>query len=469
MRTRREITTRAQEIRDRITEIKSKHRPSRDDQIELAGMTDELQELQTEKNELDRAAMVEAAMGRGTGGLRFEGERHGINPFGEGEERPRSGHRDAAMRVIDGLVSANRLPSRAAETVEQITKTGSGLEQSWSQRMVAALGDDAYFRAFTKVLADSERGHLLWERDEQQAFQSVQGLRAEMRSMNSTDDQGGLLSPVVIDPTIQISSAGHINPLRQISRNVQTISDSWRGIRADSVVAHWLPEEQEVTDDSPTLAEEIISVYKSAAFIPASYEIIQDGTNFVSEISKLLLDGLDDLIAGAITTGSGTGEPTGLLTALAGTSSVVPTAMADTLTSADVYTLLNALPPRFRAGAQFAANLAIISALAQMETGNGALRFPGLQNSPPVLLSRSISEISNMDGTLGGGAGNDPILVFGDFQQFVIVNRWPATLEVIPNLFGAARRFPTGQRGFFLHARIGSDVLVNNAFRVLTA
>jgi HK97 family phage major capsid protein len=66
-------------------------------------------------------------------------------------------------------------------------------------------------------------------------------------------------------------------------------------------------------------------------------------------------------------------------------------------------------------------------------------------------------------------AGNDSVVVYGDWSQFVIVNRWPATLEVISNLFGPARRFPTGQRGFLLHARVGSDVLVDNAFRVLTA
>jgi predicted phage gp36 major capsid-like protein len=36
------------------------------------------------------------------------------------------------------------------------------------------------------------------------------------------------------------------------------------------------------------------------------------------------------------------------------------------------------------------------------------------------------------------------------------------------NLFGANRR-PTGQRGMFLWARVGSDSVVDNAFRLLTA
>jgi HK97 family phage major capsid protein len=54
-----------------------------------------------------------------------------------------------------------------------------------------------------------------------------------------------------------------------------------------------------------------------------------------------------------------------------------------------------------------------------------------LQDSAPTLLGRPVSEVSNMDGTIGGGAGNDSVLVYGSFDQFVIVDHWPATLEVI--------------------------------------
>jgi HK97 family phage major capsid protein len=112
--------------------------------------------------------------------------------------------------------------------------------------------------------------------------------------------------------------------------------------------------------------------------------------------------------------------------------------------------------------------LSIINTLSQFQTANGSLTFPSLQNTPRTLLGRPVSEISNMDGTLGGGAGNDSVVVYGDWSQFVIVDRWPSALEVVPHLFGPNRR-PTGQRGFLLYSRVGSDVLVDNAFRVLTA
>jgi Restriction endonuclease len=38
-----------------------------------------------------------------------------------------------------------------------------------------------------------------------------------------------------------------LNPIRKLARNVQTISDSWRGITSAGVTALWLPEEAERT------------------------------------------------------------------------------------------------------------------------------------------------------------------------------------------------------------------------------
>jgi predicted phage gp36 major capsid-like protein len=40
-------------------------------------------------------------------------------------------------------------------------------------------------------------------------------------------------------------------------------------------------------------------------------------------------------------------------------------------------------------------------------------------------------------------------------------------IEVIPHLFGATNRFPTGQRGFYAFWRNNANVLSANAFRVL--
>ena len=91
---------------------------------------------------------------------------------------------------------------------------------------------------------------------------------------------------------------------------------------------------------------------------------------------------------------------------------------ADTLVAGDVYKVQSSLGPRWQANARWCANLAILNTLRQFETTNGALVFPSLQNDTPTLLGRPVHELSNMDSTLGGGAGNNPVLVYGDLPEF---------------------------------------------------
>lgn len=64
-------------------------------------------------------------------------------------------------------------------------------------------------------------------------------------------------------------------------------------------------------------------------------------------------------------------------------------------------------------------------------------------------------------------ATTNKIAIYGDFSKFLIADRLGGTVELIPHLFGATNRFPTGQRGAYYYWRTGSDVLVQNAFRYL--
>jgi HK97 family phage major capsid protein len=188
----------------------------------------------------------------------------------------------------------------------------------------------------------------------------------------------------------------------------------------------------------------------------------------LSEIGKLLSDGMLQLLNDALTTGSGTGMPTGIVTALTGGSSVVAAGTADTLTAADVYNVQGSLGPRWQANARWCANLAILNKLRQLETANGSLVFPELRATEPTLAGKPVHELSNMSAALGGGAGNNPALLYGDFSNFVVSQRIGSAVELIPHLFGSNLR-PTGQRGLYMYARYGSDSVNDAAFRLLTA
>lgn len=408
-----------------------------------------------------------------SGQLRTEGEGSGVQADPHQDERPAGlQQRDGAMRVLERAVQTDRLAARGAELVESMMSTGPTVTQTWTQRYAAAAGSEAYERAFAKLLANPERGHLTWTTDEADAYRAVTAVQAEQRAMGLTDNVGGYMVPLTLDPAIQLTSAGSVNPLRQLARVVQTATDTWQGVTSAGVTAEWTAEAAEVADASPTLGSPAIPVHKGDAFVPFSFEIEGDAVNFLSELSKLLLDGAEQLSATAYTTGTGSGQPKGLITALvaaAGSVPLITPGTPETLLAGDVYAVQNALPPRFQPGAQWASHLGVINTLRQFETSNGALKFPSLQDTPPTLLGRPMNEISNLDGTLNPAATeNNYPLVYGDFARgMVIVDRIGSTIELVPHLFGANRR-PTGQRGALLWFRTGSDVVIPNAFRLLS-
>jgi predicted phage gp36 major capsid-like protein len=52
------------------------------------------------------------------------------------------------------------------------------------------------------------------------------------------------------------------------------------------------------------------------------------------------------------------------------------------------------------------------------------------------------------------------VAIAGNFKKgFLIADRLGATVEYVPQLFGAASRYPTGQRGLILWWRVGSTTI----------
>lgn len=368
---------------------------------------------------------------------------------------------DQAKRTLDAVTKARKLPDHAAEKAHELLDLPDAGDRSLAARWVTASGDPDYGTAFAKLLADPNRGHLLWTGREQEAYKAAKAIQGELKAMSNSGNSE--LLPLNLDPTIMLTSNGSINPLRQISRVVRTISNTWQGVTSAGVTAEWKTEGAQATDASPGTDPAPITVFFGDAWVPYSYEQGMDAAgNFGQELAKLLNDGAEQLMATAYTTGTGTGQPIGVITALPA-GSLVASAGADTFAKGDVYATQNALPPRFQPNARWCAALPIINLMSQMETTAGARLFPELSDGR--LLNRQIHELSNMDGTIDALADNK-VLLYGDFENFVIADRIGSTVEMINNVVGVDGR-PTGQRGVMLWFRTGSDVVVDNGFRLL--
>jgi HK97 family phage major capsid protein len=371
---------------------------------------------------------------------------------------------DDARRAIESAHTRGLLPDHAAKRAERLLTASAGDDRSTVARWLAVAGSDAYTRAFATLAGDPVRGHLLWSPEEQEAFRRADALRRDMAI--GTGSAGGYMVPTILDPAILLSSDGSTSPLRRIAR-VETIGTSaWNGVTSAGATAEWKTEGASAADASPTIAAAPVPVHLGDAFVPYSFEVGQDAADFLTQLQVVLVDAADQLMAAAYATGSGSGQPTGVVTGLA-SGQKIAAATADEIVAADVTGVQNGLPPRFQANAQFCANLTTINEIGSMETSNGALRFPEVGSGR--LLRKPLNELSALDAAGDtASAGNDHVLLYGDFRQFLIVDRIGTTLELVQNLADPDTGRPTGERGALLWFRTGANVLVPNAFRLLT-
>lgn len=406
--------------------------------------------------------------------------------FLEGDSRPR-GSRGSRSRSIErafgelgvtfGDEGVRSLQNRAMHALDVLDAPDEGLERveemirkdatGNAARVVVAGADPDYLRAFAKLVVDPANGHRGFSDDELRAYQRAGEVKNAIAI--GTDNTGGFLVPTYLDPAIQLTSDGVVDPIRAMARLVTIATDTWHGVSSAGVSAEWVAESVEVADASPTLGGPSIATHKADVFVPYSIEAEMDAMNLVEQLRMLMLDAKAVHEATAWISGNGTTQPKGIITALDGSASEVAPATAETFAAADVYATLEALPARFRPNARWAAALGTINDIDQFETTNGAKKFPGVADANPTLLRRPLAEVSNMDSSAdinAAATADHHILLVGDWRNYVIVDRIGATVEIIPHLVGANRR-PTLQRGLILYWRTGADVVVANGFRVL--
>lgn len=428
---------------------------------DLAG--DELARFEQIGEQLEALARQESAVSRvaAAAGRQGQLERGSDDMDGDRRADRPTNTRAEALRAIG---AATDVPDAGRERATRLVETDrTGMAARWA---LAAANPD-YERAWGSLLVDPERGHLSWNDAERRAWSEAQAVHRAMSVGTTT--AGGFMVPFTLDPAIVLTSAGAAgNPVRELARKVTTVTNSWNGVTSAGVTASWDGEGVEVSDDTPTLAQPSIPVFKMAIFVPFSIEAEQDVPNLIQELRTIMLDERDVAEASAFTTGNGTTQPQGFVTALDGTASEVAPTTAETYAVADIYKTLEALPARHRANAVWQASLPAINLTRQFDTGGGANLIAQLgEASPPTLVGKRLVENSFMDGTIDPAATADNfLLAVGNWSRYVVVDRVGATAEIVPHLFGASGR-PTGQRGLYFYCRVGGEVVDINAFRML--
>ena len=366
--------------------------------------------------------------------------------------------RDKALRTVERY--SKEQPTDAADRIDRLVRE----EDPLGAQYVSAVGNPHYATAFSKMLKDPVSGHLRFSAEEVEAVRKATSSTFERALATTTT---GVPVPYQLDPSIMISGTGALNPLRRIARVETTTEGTWKGATSAEVTAAYQAEASEVTDATPAMLQPSITAQRGTAFIPFSIEVGQDWETIVAELGRLLADGRDVLDATKMLTGTGTNEPGGILniggTGGLTTSQRVLSAGAGAIALGDVYALKQALPVRFLQNGTFTFHPTRLDAVYRLVAA-GSTTEPQImpQGRDGPLLGKPVEEWSAMTTAVATGSR---WAIFGDFRNFLIADRLGFSVELVPHLFGATNRFPTGQRGLFSIWRTGTGVLVPNAFR----
>jgi HK97 family phage major capsid protein len=337
-------------------------------------------------------------------------------------------------------------------------------EAAQAAELVLALSDPHYLSAFRSVLrypmefTAGGTGFETMSAEERYAWRRVRTNESVRASFaESSGATGAFALPLQLDDTIILTNAGAAGPHRRLGRTVVGTSNTWNGVTSAGVTAVWAAEGAAVADATPAIGQLVITPYKEAAWITGSLEIIGD-TTLDAQVPALISDARNRLEITAFTTGTGSGQPFGVVTRAASD------ATTGALAASHIYALLGALGPRFRVydGARpvFMANIANINVARQIPAFTGAnFSIVNDNGDTPRLLGLPFEEASAMSAVNTAGAKN---LLIGDLSQYVIVDRLPTVMIFEPIVFNATP-VPTGQQGWFFYARVGADITTAGA------
>ena len=378
--------------------------------------------------------------------------------------------RDMALQVIDDDSVSGHMSAWEKDRLDDVLRRSDDVFASTAQ-YVRATAEPAYTSAFWKLLTAGGTRAVGLSDEESEAVRVVQQVDQMRASLaTSSGAVGGYAVPYTLDPTVNLTNAGAMNPIRTVA-DVSTISGSntWQGVSSAGVTAGFVAEATALTDGSPTLAQPTAALRKCTALVKYSIEIEQDWQGLQETLSGFFQDAKNNAESAAFATATGTApQPVGILGVQGLTTAVRrQTASTAVFAVADLYNLKADLEPRYQGNSSFLMSEAVSDAIRQFDTAGGASLWTQLTDATPdTLIGRPRYTWSSMSAT-PATTGAKTIL-FGDFRQaFKIIDSIGFHVELIPHFLDATTGFPTLERMMVAWWRTGSGIKNNSAARYL--
>lgn len=374
---------------------------------------------------------------------------------------------DNAKRAIEGAAYGVRNKEEAQERAEELLLNVDNSSRDLAKRMLLT-GSKDYERGFTKVL---RHGSDAWCTNEER-----QALQRAAQALGG-DANGGYAVPFQLDPTVMLTSAGVRNPIRELARVETIVGKEWQGVTSAGTSVSRGAEAAVAPESNFTLAQPTVRTNRVQGYTVFSLEIDLSWSALRSEITRMLVDAKAQE-ENSFITGNGTGvNPGGINGTLSGQD--VETTTQGAFVLADLFKLEEALDARWEDNASYLAHKTVYNKIRQFPTDGSAGSMNNLwtQNladgNPRRLLDTPAYRATGMpklaDALAGDGDGgaDEAIMIYGDFKQFLIVDRIGMTVEMVPTVLDPTTGRPTGQRGVYAVWMNNSKILIPGAFKRL--
>lgn len=364
--------------------------------------------------------------------------------------------KDGAKKIIDQITlphpQANR--DKVVPHVHRLLDRAG--EDTYLSNLLIATSSPTYMRAIAKKVAGSD--DLLTPAE-----------RAAIATVPSSTTAGGYLVPVILDPAIMLTSDGSTNPLRQIAR-VETLAgagNTWHGVTSAGITLTRGPAEGSAITSENTISfgEPALTVQPVKGEMKFSVESPEDVPGLLAGLAVAIQDAKDMEEADSFVNGVGTTVyPAGVVSTLAATSLVGTTGDGFDLT--DIGVLIGRLPDRFEPNASFLGHRTVYQAIEDAQAALGGTSVSDLAAGQQARLRgypRYNSSAMDDDVTTTG----QQVLLLGDFRRgFMILDKVGLSIQDAGFVRDGSGQL-TGQRALFIHYRNTSDILIDNAFRLL--
>lgn len=284
----------------------------------------------------------------------------------------------------------------------------------------------------------------------------------ESKTLSSlVDENGGYFVPEDMRNEI-IRGATELAVVRSLARTITTSRDMISTPKLTAKpVAGWTHENVAVDPQKIGLGKEKLPVEELKVLVLVPKNLLDDSATDVGALlSGLFAETFAEEEDRAFVVGDGVGKPEGIMSNSDVLVNKIDSVETNTIKGDDFINVFYGLKKAYRSNAVWLMASAIEAATRKLKDNNGQYLWqPSLQaGSPATLLGRPIYNQEDMDNI---ASGKHPVC-FGDLRNYWIADRAGIVIQRL-----VERYAEYGQVGFLGSKRVGGQVVIPEAFKVL--